>query len=467
MKTLIKLSLFKELAIEVTRKNIEAYVVGGFVRDFLLDRKSKDVDIVVVGDGITFAKEMAKKWNTKLTIFKNFGTAMLNYGDIQIEFVEARKESYRKDSRKPIIEKGNLYDDQSRRDFTINTIAFSLKHEEFGNIIDIFNGYRDLEKEIIKTPLEPNITFSDDPLRMLRAIRFATQLNFTIEENTYTAIAENTERIKIVSYERISDELNKIILSPKPSIGFKLLNKTGLLKIILPELEQLKITDIVENISHKNVFFHSLQVLDNIAKHSDNLWLRWSALLHDIGKPATKKFCKDKRWTFYSHNYIGAKMIKPIFRRLKLPLNEKLLFVKKMVELHMRPIALVEDEVSDTAIRRLLFDAGDDIDDLMTLCEADITSKNEFKVKKYLNNFLKVRRKLRSVEERDSIRNFQPPIKGNEIMETFDLQPCKIVGEIKSAIKEAILEGDIPNEYNEAKMFMLQKGKELGLVPKA
>lgn len=467
MKTLIKLSLFKELAIEVTRKNIEAYVVGGFVRDFLLDRKSKDVDIVVVGDGITFAKEMAKKWNTKLTIFKNFGTAMLNYGDIQIEIVEARKESYRKDSRKPIIEKGNLYDDQSRRDFTINTIAFSLKHEEFGNIIDIFNGYRDLEKEIIKTPLEPNITFSDDPLRMLRAIRFATQLNFTIEENTYTAIAENTERIKIVSYERISDELNKIILSPKPSIGFKLLNKTGLLKIILPELEQLKITDIVENISHKNVFFHSLQVLDNIAKHSDNLWLRWSALLHDIGKPATKKFCKDKRWTFYSHNYIGAKMIKPIFRRLKLPLNEKLLFVKKMVELHMRPIALVEDEVSDTAIRRLLFDAGDDIDDLMTLCEADITSKNEFKVKKYLNNFLKVRRKLRSVEERDSIRNFQPPIKGNEIMETFDLQPCKIVGEIKSAIKEAILEGDIPNEYNEAKMFMLQKGKELGLVPKA
>jgi len=467
LKTLIKLSLFKELAIEVTRKNIEAYVVGGFVRDFLLDRKSKDVDIVVVGDGITFAKEMAKKWNTKLTIFKNFGTAMLNYGDIQIEIVEARKESYRKDSRKPIIEKGNLYDDQSRRDFTINTIAFSLKHEEFGNIIDIFNGYRDLEKEIIKTPLEPNITFSDDPLRMLRAIRFATQLNFTIEENTYTAIAENTERIKIVSYERISDELNKIILSPKPSIGFKLLNKTGLLKIILPELEQLKITDIVENISHKNVFFHSLQVLDNIAKHSDNLWLRWSALLHDIGKPATKKFCKDKRWTFYSHNYIGAKMIKPIFRRLKLPLNEKLLFVKKMVELHMRPIALVEDEVSDTAIRRLLFDAGDDIDDLMTLCEADITSKNEFKVKKYLNNFLKVRRKLRSVEERDSIRNFQPPIKGNEIMETFDLQPCKIVGEIKSAIKEAILEGDIPNEYNEAKMFMLQKGKELGLVPKA
>ncbi|PVX52265.1 poly(A) polymerase [Balneicella halophila] len=457
-------NLFRRLSEIVTEGDWEAYVVGGFVRDLFLGRASKDVDIVVVGSGIAFAKEVARKLELKSpTVFKNFGTAMLRFDGWELEFVGARKESYERNSRKPIVEDGTLEDDQNRRDFTINALALSLHKESFGELLDSFGGVEDLKSRIIKTPLDPKITFSDDPLRMMRAIRFATQLNFTIEKQTFDALTAMAERIKIISEERIVDELNKIIMSPKPSIGFKLLSKAGILPIIFPELENLRGREVINGIGHKDNFYHTLEVLDRLAPHSDDLWLRWAALLHDIAKPQTKKFVEGIGWTFYAHNFVGAKMVPRIFRRMRLPLNDKMKFVQKMVDLHMRPIALVEEGVSDSAIRRLLSEAGDDIDKLMTLCEADITSKNEEKVKRYMRNFKKVRRKLQEVEEKDAVRNFQPPVSGEIIMETFNLKPCRAVGDIKAAIKEAILDGEIPNEYEAAYQFMLEKGKELGL----
>lgn len=456
--------LFQRLSEITTEGDWETYVVGGYVRDLFLQRTSKDIDIVVVGSGIAFAKQVAKKLHLKApTVFKNFGTAMLRYKGWEIEFVGARKESYERNSRKPIVEDGTLQDDQNRRDFTINALAVSLHKDTFGELLDSFGGVEDLQNRIIRTPLDPKITFSDDPLRMMRAIRFATQLNFKIERETFAALQAMNERITIISGERIVDELNKIILSPKPSIGFKLLSKSGLLSIIFPEMEKLRGREVIDGIGHKDNFYHTLEVLDRLTPHSDDLWLRWSALLHDIAKPQTKKFIRGIGWTFYAHNFIGAKMVPRIFRRMRLPLNEKMKFVQKMVGLHMRPIALVEEEVTDSAVRRLLFEAGDDIDKLMTLCEADITSKNEEKVKRYMRNFKLVRRKLKEVEEKDAIRNFQPPVSGELIMETFGLKPCRAVGDIKAAIKDAILDGEIPNEYDAAYQFMLQKGEELGL----
>lgn len=443
------------------------FVIGGFVRDILLKRNSPDIDIVTLGSGIDLAKKVAKRIGPKtpVSIFKNFGTAMLKYRELEIEFVGARKESYQSDSRKPIVEEGTLEDDQKRRDFTINALAICLNKHQYGELVDPFGGIEDLENKIIRTPLEPEVTFSDDPLRMMRAIRFSTQLNFTIEEKTLQAIAANKNRIKIVSKERIVDELNKIIMADKPSKGFKLLDKTGLLELIFPELHQMKGREEIKGIGHKDNFYHTLEVLDRIVPNTDNIWLRWSALLHDIAKPRTKKFIPSQGWTFHAHNFIGAKMIPGIFRRMKLPLNEKMKYIQKMVSLHMRPIVLSEEEVTDSAIRRLLFEAGDDIDDLMTLCEADITSKNESKVKRYLKNFQLVREKLKDLEERDHIRNFQPPVSGEEIMEVFNLQPSREVGEIKNAIKEAILEGAIHNNHDEAYGYMLKVAADLGLKP--
>jgi poly(A) polymerase len=453
----------------VTSENVQAYVIGGWVRDCLLkrDHPEKDIDIVVIGNGIEIARKAARKINpgTKISVFKNFGTAMFRNNEYEIEFVGARKESYDRNSRKPIVENGSLQDDQARRDFTINALAICLNEETFGNFLDPFGGVEDLKKKIIRTPLDPDKTFSDDPLRMMRAIRFACQLNFTIEENTFNSIKKNADRIKIVSGERIVTELNKIIMCNHPSKGFLLIEKSGLLRIIFPELDNLKGVETKEGKAHKENFHHSIKVLDNISKSTDNLWLRLAALLHDIAKPVTKKYLTDTGWSFHGHEFAGSKMVPVIFRKMKFPLNDNMKYVQKIIELHLRPIALSQELVTDSAIRRLLFEAGDDIDDLMLLCEADITSKNEAKKTKHLENFRLVRNKLKEIEEKDAVRNFQPPVDGSEILTTFGIEPGKNVGLIKNAIREAILDGIIPNEHDAARKLMLEKGVELGLTP--
>ncbi len=441
-----------------------AFVIGGFVRDLLLEKKSKDIDIVVYGDGLQFAKNVAEILRVKkVSVFKNFGTAHFRYKDVDVEFVTARKESYSKDSRNPKVSPGSLKDDQYRRDFTINALAINLHPSSFGELIDPFNGETDIENGTIRTPLDPSETFSDDPLRMLRAIRFASQLDFKIDISCLKSIRDQSERIKIISRERITDEINKILMSPCPSRGFKLLKSTGLLEYIFPELLELSGIETINGKSHKDNFLHTLQVVDNVSKTSDKLWLRWSALLHDIAKPPTKRFDKKIGWTFHGHEELGSKMVPRIFKYHRLPLDAKMKYVQKLVRLHLRPIALVKGSVTDTAIRRLLNEAGEDVEDLMLLCNADITSKNEFKVKRYQENFKLVSEKLQAVEEKDKIRNFQPPVKGEEIMKSFNLGPCYEVGVIKSKIKEAILEGEIPNSYDDAKALMLTIGREMGL----
>ncbi|NVJ88627.1 MAG: HD domain-containing protein [Flavobacteriaceae bacterium] len=461
----ISSEIFKIISKAASELNQDVYVIGGYVRDFILNRgDAKDIDIVSVGSGIDLAKKVSEllSHKPKVQVFKTYGTAMLRFNDLEIEFVGARKESYSKESRNPEVSQGSLEDDQNRRDFTINALALSLNENSFGELLDPFNGVEDLDNMVIKTPLNPDITYSDDPLRMLRAIRFATQLDFTIEEKSFQAISKNAKRLSIITNERIVDELHKIIASDKPSKGFILLEKTGLLVQILPELIALKGVDEVEGQKHKDNFYHTLEVVDNIAKATNDVWLRWAALLHDIGKAPTKKFNKKVGWTFHSHEFVGSKMIYKIFKRLKMPLNNKMKFVQKVVLLSSRPIVL-STEVTDSAVRRLIFDAGEDINALMTLCEADITTKNPKKFKKYHKNFELVREKIKEVEERDRIRNFQPPISGELIMKTFNLEPCREIGQIKEAIKEAILEGEISNNYVESYNFMLKKGKELGL----
>ena len=465
MKAHLQNSIFKQLSKLADETHTEIYVIGGFVRDIFLKRPSKDIDILVIGNGIEFAEAAGKALKSKVSIFKSFGTAMLRHGDLEIEFVGARKESYRSHSRKPIVENGTLKDDQLRRDFTINAMAIALNTNNFGALVDPFNGIDDLEENIIRTPLNPDETFSDDPLRMLRAIRFATQLHFNIDDQALEAIQKNSERLKIVSAERITDELNKIILSDIPSIGFKHLFNTGLLHQFFPQMVNLHGVDVIDGHGHKDNFYHTLQVLDNISEHSSDLWLRWAAILHDIAKPATKRFEKGIGWTFHGHEDKGARMVPKIFAQLKLPLNEKMKFVQKLVQLHLRPIVLAKDIVTDSAVRRLLFEAGDDIDSLMLLCHADVTTKNDFKVKKYRRNFELVTQKLKDVEEQDQIRNWQPPVSGTDIMEAFGIKAGKEVGIIKNQIREAILEGEIKNSREEAMELMFRKGEELGLSP--
>ena len=458
-------SIFHEISNYCSANNIESFVVGGFVRDFFLKRPSKDIDILIIGDGITVAKQIAKEIDPKIsvTIFKNFGTAYFKLKDYEIEFVGSRKESYVTDSRNPIIETGSFEDDINRRDFKINSIAISLNNQNFGELIDLHDGLTDIKQKVINTPLNSKITFSDDPLRMLRAIRFACQLDFEIHDDLVKTMTKQKNRINIVTNERIVDEINKIILSKTPSKGFKILEKTGILEIIMPELTSLKGIDEIEGQKHKDNFYHTLEVLDNICLNTDNLWLRWAALLHDIGKAPTKTFNKKIGWTFHGHEFEGSKMVYKLFKRLKMPLNEKMKYVQKLVLMSSRPIVLAQENVTDSAVRRLIFDAGDSVDDLMTLCEADITTKNKNRFKKYHDNFKIVREKIQTVEEKDNIRNFQPPISGAEIMSTFNLKPCKTIGIIKEAIKEAILEGIIANNYDEAYKLMLEEGGKLGL----
>jgi poly(A) polymerase len=460
-----EIEILKKVATAAKNISAECYAIGGFVRDKILGRDTKDIDVVCIGDGILLAEETAKLFSPKPTvnIFKTYGTAQIKFETDEIEFVGARKESYTSDSRNPTVEKGTLEEDQLRRDFTINAMGISLNEESFGTLLDPFDGLGDIEKKILRTPLEPTQTFIDDPLRMMRAIRFATQLQFTIEENTLQAIAKNANRIKIITTERISDELNKILLSKKPSIGFDLLYKTGLLQIIFPQFVALAGAEFVDGYGHKDNFYHTLQVVDNICETTDDLWLRWAAVLHDIAKPNTKKFEEGHGWTFHGHEVVGGRMVPKIFAQLKLPQNEKMRFVRKMVELHLRPISLTKENITDSAIRRLLFDAGEDIDSLMKLCNADITSKNKQKVKRFLENFEMVKRRCIEVEESDSLRNWQPPITGEIIMETFKLPPSKPVGLLKDAIRNAILDGEIPNNYEAAYTYMLAKAEEIGV----
>lgn len=466
IKQKIDTRLFHILTQTADELSLECYLVGGYVRDLFLERPTNDIDVVVVGSGIAIAEAFAKKLGkgAHLSVFRNFGTAQVKWHNHEVEFVGARRESYSHDSRKPIVEDGTLEDDQNRRDFTINAMAICLNQDRLGELVDPFDGVRDLEDGIIATPLDPDITFSDDPLRMMRCVRFATQLNFVIEDETFEALSRNRERIKIISAERIITELNKIMLSPTPSVGFVELQRCGLLELILPEVAVLDCVETRNGRSHKNNFYHTLEVLDNVASKSDKLYLRWAALLHDIGKPRSKRWEPSIGWTFHNHNYLGMKMIKPLFNRMKLPLDERMKYVQKLVDLHMRPIAIADDIVTDSAVRRLLFDAGDDIDDLMLLCEADITSKNEQRKKNFLHNFQIVRQKLVDIEEKDRIRNFQPPVDGDEIMQLFDLQPCREIGSLKSALKDGILDGNIQNRPVEALQFVMERAKEMGLT---
>ena len=465
MKDFLKNEVFGIVSKAAEEEGVRAFVIGGFVRDAFLGRPSKDIDIVVEGSGIALAKLVGKIVGSKVAVYSNFGTAMLHYKGVEVEFVGARKESYDRNSRKPVVEDGTLEEDQQRRDFTVNALALSLQREDYGSLVDPFGGIRDLHNGLLRTPLDPDTTYSDDPLRMIRAIRFATQLSFTIVPESFEAIKRNKERLDILSLERINEELNKILLSPKPSVGFLLLEESGLLEKILPQLCNLRGVETMDGKGHKDNFAHTLQVVDNIASTTDNLWLRWAALLHDIGKPLTKHYDPEIGWSFHNHDFVGGKMIPGIFRQLKMPLNEKMKYVQKLVQLHLRPIALVQDEVTDSAVRRLLFDAGDDINDLMLLCEADITSKNENKVRRIKSNFQLVRKKLVEVEEKDRVRNFKNPITGELIMQRYALSPCSTIGIIKEYVKEAILDGIIENNYEQAFQLMEKKALELGLTP--